>query len=100
MTSLLHWNRKEGEGVMFDVSSLGKHNCHETSRSKVNSKMEQAISFQLLGDSDLAGCQSRKGLQAEIAMKQMALCSTAVSPHHSFKDMGSKSSPHLLMPDR
>lgn len=50
---------------MFDVSSLGKHNCHETSRSKVNSKMEQAISFQFLGDSDLAGCQSRKGLQAD-----------------------------------
>lgn len=65
MTSLLHWNRKEGEGVMFDVSCLGKHYYHETSRSKVNSQMEQAISFKLLGDSDLTGCQSRKGLQAD-----------------------------------
>jgi len=49
---------------MFDVSRLGKPNYHETSRSRVYSNMEQALSFHLLGDADLRDCQSRREKQA------------------------------------
>lgn len=50
---------------MFDVSHLGKPNYHKTSRSRVYSNMEQALSFHLLGDADLRDCQSRREKQAD-----------------------------------